>query len=122
MIQRTSRGLYDEDVKLASLKDENAVINPKTMLKDAAMDAIAPAVMGGADRRKGTPEPAKTKVDKETENSQKAEDFKEENKEEKGNKKNTGNKNTKKEEKKAEQQRITQSVLDGNQLKSGDIR
>ena len=121
-MQRASRGIYDQNAKLVSMNDKNAVFNPKAMLESAAMDTISPAVMGGLDRRKGTPEPARVKVDAEAENSQKTEEFKKGNKEDKGNKKNTADKNTKKEEQKTEQQRITQSVLDGNVLTSKDIQ
>ena len=68
-MQRASRGIYDGNAKLASLSDENAVFNPKAMLESAAMNAISPAVMGAADRRKGTPEHARVKVDAEAENT-----------------------------------------------------
>lgn len=121
-MQRAARGIYDENAKLFSLSDENAVFNPKAMSESALMDALPPALMGGFDRRRGTPEPARVKVDAEAENSQKTEEFKKGNKEDKGNKKNTADKNTKKEEQKTEQQRITQSVLDGNVLTSKDIQ
>lgn len=68
-MQRAARGIYDENAKLFSLSDENAVFNPKAMSESALMDALPPALMGGFDRRRGTPEPARVKVDAELGNN-----------------------------------------------------
>jgi len=120
-MQRASRGIYDENAKVFSLRDENAVFNPKAMLESAVMDSISPAVMGGFDRRKGTPEPARAKVDKKVENSQETDKTKTENTGDKGNKRNTGKKNTNK-EKQEEHDESVQKVLSGKVLNSKELK
>ena len=42
LVQRASRGIYDQNAKLVSVNDKNAVFNPKAMLESAVMDIHTP--------------------------------------------------------------------------------
>lgn len=117
--QRAARGIYDEDAKLFSLSDENAVFNPKSMLESALMGSISPLVMGEIDaiRTKGTPEPARVKVDNEVETHPSS---KKVGKENNGKKKKYGNKNTK-DKQTMEQESLVQYVRNGDISKINNI-
>ncbi|MBQ2959622.1 MAG: hypothetical protein IJE09_00165 [Oscillospiraceae bacterium] len=118
--QRAARGIYDEDAKLFSLSDENAVFNPKSMLESALMGSISPLVMGEIDtiRTKGTPEPARVKVDKETKRNSNSKEGKNGNKVENH---NTGSK-AKAKKQDPEQDPGVKKILGGNVLNSKEVQ
>ena len=112
-MQRASRGIYDENAKLFSLSDKNAVFNPKAMSESAIMDTISPFVVGEIDatRTKGQSEPARVKVDADVgENSNSKE----------GNNRNKGKNHNKKNMSKAEKQDMETELFIQN-LRNGDI-
>lgn len=116
-MQRASRGIYDENAKLFSLSDKNAVFNPGAMIESAIMDTISPFVMGEIDatRTKGTPEPERVKVDADVENNSHSSKRKKEKNEDKGD-------NTKLDEQNLEQNSSVQKVLGGEVLNSKEIQ